>query len=85
MGILSIVFAFISPLVCWILSALGSNKAKEAIQIANMCGDQQLLAQSESAKKLCTVGMIIGIVSVVLGVILVSSGALDSSVMLLFR
>ena len=71
MGVLAIVFAFFSPLVCWILGGIGSGKANQAIQLANQFGDPTLLGQAEHSKKLCKIGIIIGIVLCVLSVIIV--------------
>ena len=62
LGIIAIIFAFISPLVSWICGGIGISKANGAINVASQMGDMMTLQDAEQAKKLNKIGVIISIV-----------------------
>lgn len=56
LGIVSIVFAFLIPIVSWICGGIGLNKAKKVLYI------NPYNENAKKAKTLCTVGIVLGIV-----------------------
>ena len=63
LGILSIVFGFLSPLVAWILGGVGISKATQ--MLIEFPNSQEI----ENEKHLCKTGIIIGIVIFILALI----------------
>ena len=61
-GITSIILSIFFPLAAFICSIIGMAKSKKVIASAEAAGDSQLEADAKSAKKLCTIGLILSIV-----------------------
>ena len=64
MGIISIIAAFIIPIVGVICGAIGMSRMN------NLMAPPQLEAQRLSARKLCKIGLILAVIMIVIGVIL---------------
>lgn len=60
LGIVAIIAAFFSPLIAWICGGIGSGKANKAILFANQTGNMPLLADAQKAKRLNTIGIVLG-------------------------
>ena len=71
LGILSIVFALLSPLISWILGGIGLSKANNALNFSLSLGDPALEAEAKNAKTLCTVGIILACVMFAVGLVIV--------------
>ena len=72
LGILAIVFAFISPLVSWILGGIGISKANGANNFAAAYGDAVIAQNAKSAKTLNIVGIVISLVMMVISIIIIA-------------
>lgn len=71
MGILSVVFSFFIPLAAWIFGGIGISKAKAVADFATAFGDPTLGEQAKSARTLCIIGIVIGIVRWIIAVIMI--------------
>lgn len=58
-GIISIIAAFFFPLASWICGAIGISKVKPFLNYSDYIGEQ-----ARDAKRLCKIGIIIGVVFV---------------------
>lgn len=67
-GIVAIVFAFLIPLVSWIVGGMGISKANKALDYATITNDQQLIDNAKKAKTLAAIGIGISLAMTLLNV-----------------
>jgi hypothetical protein len=75
LGILSLVFAFCCPLLCWIEGGIALNMANSDLRMMSLRKmDRSGRGMTQTGKTLLNVGVAISIVNVVIGIILRVSG-----------
>lgn len=70
LGIVALIFSFIIPLVTWITGGKSLSKSGQAINYAQLTGDQQLADKAKSAKTLATIGLVISIINAIAGIVI---------------